>query len=85
MPTITITDRTSKSLRAAALSQGVDESTLAEEILANGLQHGAEPKAEPMSKPYRALQFSGVAPSGRTAAEIDDEINKSRDEWDSGN
>ncbi|MEP6754222.1 MAG: hypothetical protein ABJA67_01875 [Chthonomonadales bacterium] len=56
---------------------------MAEVILAHCLINGDQPHIEPATKPYRALQFSGAAPSGRTAAEIDEEINQSRDEWDS--
>jgi hypothetical protein len=39
-------------------------------------------RAEMNGKPYRAMQFSGIAPTSRTAEEIDADIRAARDEWD---
>ena len=80
MPSITITEETSKSIRAVAARKGVNESILTEEILVNGLSGNETSNISPPHKPFHAMQFSGISPSGRSASEIDDEINRSRDE-----
>ena len=43
-----------------------------------------ETQAEADTKPYSASQLRGIAPSRRSAEEIDAELNAARDEWDNG-
>ena len=41
----------------------------------------AEPAPAPQKR-FHAMQFAGIAPTGRTAEEIDADIKAMRDEWD---
>ena len=36
----------------------------------------------PLAKPHNAMEFSGIAPTCRTATEIDADIEAGRAEWD---
>ena len=82
MQTLTLSDKTLSRLRQAAESRGRDADDYAEELLVNSLANSNEGSLAESAKPFRAMEFSAVAPSGRTSAEIDEEIEASRAEWD---
>lgn len=82
MQSIAVSDETLLHLRQAAALRGIDADTYAEELLSLSLTVLREKAVLSTTKPYQAMQFSGVAPTGRTAAEIDSEIESGRDEWD---
>ena len=67
-------------LHNAASRRGMKIDVYAEKLLETTL--ALEPQLEVDDKPYNVMDFYGVAPSGRSAAEIDAEINALRDEWD---
>lgn len=79
--TVTLSPTTLARLRKAALLRGMKPDTYADELLTVTLA-ALMPNEESSTKPYRASQFRGAAPTGRTAEEIDADLNAMRDEWD---
>ena len=79
--TVTLSPATLTRLRKAALQRGMKPDTYADELLTLSLVL-LMPADESTTKPYKAGQFRAAAPTGRTAAEIDADINAMRDEWD---
>lgn len=84
MQTVTLSDKTLKHLRQAAALRGLDTDAYAEELLEISLAVLEEKALATSGKRHRALEFSAAAPTGRTAAEIDTDIEASRAEWDGG-
>jgi len=82
MQNISVSDHTLDTLKEAAALRGMDADAYAEELLAISLAVLRERQNTLPEKPYRAMQFSGIAPTGRTAEEIDADIETSRNEWD---
>lgn len=82
MQTISVSDQTLDNLKEAAARRGMDANTYAEELLSLSLAVLREKQNALPDKPYRAMQFSGIAPTGRTAEEIDAELEAARNEWD---
>ncbi len=78
MHTVTLSDKTLRHLRQAAALRGLDINAYAEELLELSLAVLRENSVAPSEKRHRAMEFSGAAPSGRTAAEIDAEIEAGR-------
>lgn len=79
--TITLSSKTHAALRQAASRRGIKPDAFVEELLTTTLAIEPQPD-EDASKPYSVMDFYGAAPTGRSAAEIDAEINAARDEWD---
>jgi hypothetical protein len=79
--TITLSPTTHAALRRAASRRGMKPDTYVEELLTTTLADETQ-SDEDAAKPYSVMDFYGVAPTGRSAAEIDAEINAARDEWD---
>lgn len=82
MQTISVSEQTLDNLKEAAALRGMDTNAYAEELLAISLAVLREKQNCQTEKPYRAMQFSGIAPTGRAAEEIDAEIEAARNEWD---
>lgn len=82
MHTLTLSDKTLNRLRQAAALRGMDTNAYAEELLEISLAVLKESSATAFGKRHRAMEFSAVASSGRTASEIDADIEASRAEWD---
>jgi len=82
MQNISVSDHTLDTLKEAAALRGMDADAYAEELLAISLAVLRERQNTLPEKPYHAMQFSGIAPTGRTAEEIDADIETSRNEWD---
>jgi hypothetical protein len=80
--TIHLSDKTLTHLREAAALRGLDTDAYADELLAISLAVLREKNSLSPLKPHHAMEFSAVAPSGRTASEIDAEIEAGREEWD---
>jgi len=79
--TLTLSPAILARLHKAASRCGMKIEAYAEKLLEITLAVETQPDAD--DKPYSVMDFYGVAPSGRSAAEIDAEINALRDEWDS--
>ena len=82
MQTVTLSDNTLEQLRQAAAMRGVEASVYAEELLRISLAilHGdLEAEAE---KTHSAREFSAIAPTRRSATEINAELEASRAEWE---
>jgi len=81
MQTITLSNETVDNLRRVAALRGIDADTYAEELLSISL---AVLDGDPSSrvKSRRVMEYSAIAPTGRTAAEIDADIEAGRSEWD---
>ena len=71
MQTVTLSDRTLSHLRQAAALRGLDADAYAEELLEISLAVLKENSVATKQKRFRAMEFSAVAPTGRTAAEIE--------------
>jgi len=82
MQTVTLSDETIHHLQEAATRRGLEADVYAEELLSISLAVLRDASAAPSGKPYRAMKFSGVSPTGRPAGEIDTEIAEGRAEWD---
>jgi hypothetical protein len=80
--TIHLSGKTLTHLREAAALRGLDAEAYAEELLAISLAVLREKNTPSPIKPHRAMEFSAIAPSGRTASEIEAEIEAEREEWD---
>jgi hypothetical protein len=80
MQAIHLSDKTLTYLREAAALRGLDAEAYAEELLAISLAVLREKNTLSSLKPHRAMEFSGVVPTGRTASEIDAEIEAGREE-----
>lgn len=81
MQGVTISDKTIiHQLNQAAAVRGMDINTYANELLAIS-RAVLQQKAPATPKKYRVMDFAGIAPTGRTAAEIDADIEASRGEW----
>ncbi|GEM_PF-3297071 len=78
---IVISQTTMDRLREAALRRGMKSDDYAEELLTVTLAALMQSE-EKKTKRFNASQFRGIAPTGRSAAEIDAELNAARDEWD---
>jgi len=81
METVTLSDETVNNLREAAALRGMDTDSYAEELLAISLA-ARQGHAAASKKRHRAMEFSGIAPSGRSVEEIDADIEVGRAEWD---
>lgn len=81
MQTITLSDKTLSHLRQVAALRGLEADAYAEELLEISLAVLQNNALTVTAKPRRAMEFSASAPTGRTAAEIDAEIEASRAEW----
>ena len=79
--TITLSPAMHTALQQAANRRGIKPDAYVEELLTQTLTTEFQ-MGDDVSKPYSVLDFYGVAPSGRSATEIDAEINALRDEWD---
>ena len=80
MQSVTISENTIRQLNHAATLRGMDINAYAEELLAISLAALRE-TAPVDQKTHHAMEFSAVAPTGRTAAEIDAELEEARSEW----
>lgn len=79
MQNVTISEGTLSQLNQAAMLRGMDSNTYADELLAISLAVLRETVVP--QKPHRAMEFSAIETTGRTAAEIDAEIEVGRGEW----
>ena len=83
MQTLTLSDNTIHLLSQAASLRGVETSAYAEELLQISLSVLKGNSESESMKTHIASEFSAIAPTGRSASEIDNEIEASRAEWDS--
>ena len=83
MQTITLSNKTLILLQQAAAKRGIETNAYAEELLQISLAVLKGNSEGEFLKTHQATEFSAIAPSGRSASEIDAEIQASRDEWDS--
>ena len=81
MQMISVSDEVINELRRVAMIRGLDPNAYAEELLSVSLSGKSKMNWQPKEKPFRAMQLSGAAPSGRSAEEIAAEIDAARDEW----
>jgi hypothetical protein len=81
MQTITLSNETANNLRRVAALRGIDADTYADELLSISL---AVLEGDPSSraKSRRVMDYSAIAPTGRSAVEIDADIEAGRTEWD---
>lgn len=79
--TITLSPAIHTALQQAAQRRGIKPDAYVEELLTQTLTRETQ-MGNDVLKPYSVLDFYGAAPSGRSAAEINAEINALRDEWD---
>ena len=80
MQSVTISENTLRQLGQAAMLRGMDINAYAEELLAISLAAVRE-AAPAVRKTRRAMEFSAAQPTGRTASEIDAELEEGRGEW----
>jgi hypothetical protein len=84
--TLTIDLQEDVAARLAAIPEA-ERAACALAWLREGIRHHAHLTVTRMGgehlvhKPHRALRFSGIAPTGRTAGEIDADLRSQRDEW----
>ena len=81
MQTVALSDETANYLRQMAALRGLDTDTCAEESLAISLAVLRQGNTVP-HKPHHTMKFSAIAPTGRSAVDIDAEIEASRAEWE---
>ena len=82
MQNINLSDKSLFYLRQVAALRGLDIDTCAEELLTISLAVLHENNVLAPTKSHRAMEFSAIAPTGRTAKEIDTEIEADRESWD---
>ena len=82
MMIVNLSDETGRHLHRAAALRGLDTDTYAEELLAISLAAMNSVTVGHQKRLYNVMEFSGIAPTGRTSAEIDAEIAAGRAEWD---
>ncbi len=80
MQNITISENTLRHLGQAAALRGMDINAYAEELLSISLA-AVRQSAPAAGKTHSAMEFGAVVPTGRSASEIDAEVEAGRGEW----
>ena len=81
MQAIYLSDTTLNDLQNVACLRGLNTDVYAEELLAISLAVLRETGTPTVRKPHRAIEFGGIAPTQRTAAGIEADIEEQRKDW----